>query len=342
VRRVLITGGTGFIGFHLAKRLAELEYEVHLVDNLVRGPADREVRELLQTDRVTLTKVDLLTPESLAALDVEITHIVHLAAIVGVRNVVSSPARTLLENIEMQSNVLRWARTQPALERFLFFSTSEVYAGAQAVGRLPIPTPEDLPLTLLPVAEPRTSYSLSKLAGEALCHYFDVPFTILRPHNVYGPRMGLDHVVPELLQRAYEARDGGTLQVYSIDHRRTFCFVRDAVEVVRLVLEEPAAGGRTLNLGVSEPEISIGELAELVLRVVGKRLDIVGLPPTPGSPARRRPDTSATQALTGFSPHVTLEDGVRQTFEWYRENVFQAEMAGKSQPAARGKESRSG
>jgi len=166
---------------------------------------------------------------------------------------------------------------------------------------------------------------LSKLYGEALCLGSGLPVTIVRPHNFYGPRMGLSHVIPELLKRAHEAPDGGILEVYSVDHRRTFCFIEDAVETIARASEEPACEGETLNIGTQEPEISIGELAELVACVVGKTLEITPLPATPGSPQRRCPDISKTASLTGYRPRVSLDEGVRRTYDWYRTVVFAGE-----------------
>jgi nucleoside-diphosphate-sugar epimerase len=170
---------------------------------------------------------------------------------------------------------------------------------------------------------------LSKMYGEAMCHHADVPFTILRPHNVYGPRMGLAHVIPELLQRAHAASPGDALKVASVDHRRTFCYVEDAVEMVCAAARSPDCAGETLNIGVDEPEVSIGELAELVVETVGTPLEIVALPATPGSPARRWPDLAKTRALTGIRPQVGLPAGLRRTYEWYRGHVFEP----RTQPA---------
>ena len=326
--RVLITGGAGFIGLHLAQRLADLGYTIDLHDNFSRGADDAELRDLLEHGQVSLVIGDLLRPDGLAGVRGAFDYAVHLAARVGVRNVVADPERTLIDNVTMLHHILRWARDQTALRRFLFFSTSEVYAGAEAAGLLPIPTPEDAPLVLPSLSEARSAYALSKIVGESLCHYAGVPYTILRPHNVYGPRMGMDHVIPELLRRAYDAPDGGELSVYSVEHRRTFCFVADAVELIRLALEAPGAAGRTLNLGAGAPEVTIGHLATLVAQVVGKELTIVPLPPTPGSPSRRQPDMSLAAAVTGFRAQVDLEEGVTRTFDWYREHLFEHADAG--------------
>ena len=219
------------------------------------------------------------------------------------------------------------ARRQTALERLVFLSTSEVYAGTLASSTLPFPTPEATPLTVAALTEPRSAYMLSKIYGEAMCHHAAVPFTILRPHNVYGPRMGLAHVIPELLQRAHAAAPGESLEVASLDHRRTFCFVDDAVEMLWRAASSPSCRDATLNLGVDRPEVSIGDLARLIVGTVGKPLEIVGLPATAGSPARRCPDTSRMTALIGYTAQVELATGVRRTYDWYYRRVFDREPA---------------
>jgi nucleoside-diphosphate-sugar epimerase len=203
----------------------------------------------------------------------------------------------------------------------VFASTSEVYAGTLFHFGLSFPTPESTPLAIPELGQARTSYMLSKLYGEALCHHAAVPYTIVRPHNVYGPRMGVAHVVPELLERAHSAV-GGELEVYSPEHRRTFCYVTDAIELIRRAAEEPACEGETLNVGVEDPELTIRELAQLILQVVGKQLKLVAGPETPGSPARRVPDMGRARRLVAFEPSVAVRDGVERTYAWYRANVF--------------------
>ena len=326
--KVLVTGGSGFIGGHLARRLVERGDEVHLVDNLSRGRRDRDLEDLLESPRVALLERDLLQPGALDDLDRDYELVFHLAAIVGVANVLEAPARVLRENVALLVPLLDFAREQADLRRLVFASTSEVYAGTLELGTLPVPTPESAPITMPDLRHPRTSYMLSKVYGEALCLHAGVPATVVRPHNVYGPRMGLAHVIPELLQRAHAAEDGGKLQVYSVDHRRTFCHVSDAVEMLLRAAEEPRCAGEALNVGSQSPEVRIGHLAELIVRVVGRELEIEPLPATPGSPVRRCPDMSKTTELTGYSAGVGLEEGVRDTYDWYRENAFAAAAPG--------------
>lgn len=314
--RALITGGAGFIGCHLARALLSHGGGVALLDDFSRGASD-EALEALRADGATLHDRDLLRPDAFTGLPRDFSHVFHLAAIVGVGNVLARPYAVLRDNVAMAERTLAFAQTQPRLERFVFASTSEVYAGTLHAFALPIPTPEDTPLAATDLAHPRTSYMLSKIYGEALCQQAGLPFTIVRPHNVYGPRMGMSHVVPELLAKAWAAPDGGTLEVFSPTHRRTFCYVDDAVEMIRLAAGRPAGRGATLNVGAQEPEITMADLAGLIARTVGKSLAIVPLPATPGSPTRRCPDMARTAALTGWTARTSLADGLRATFEWY-------------------------
>jgi nucleoside-diphosphate-sugar epimerase len=314
VSRALITGGAGFIGLHLARRLQADGLEVDVLDDFSRARRD----EMLEWLGVSVLDRDLRRPDAVDGLDSGYRYVVHLAAVVGVARVVRQPYAVLADSVAMLDNVVALSRRQGALERLVFLSTSEVYAGTLARFGLEFPTPETTTPAVAGLGAPRTSYMLAKLYGEAMCHHAGVPFTILRPHNVYGPRMGLAHVIPELLERAHAARPGGVLQVASIAHRRTFCYVDDAVEMIWRAASAAGAVGETLNLGVEAPEVTMGGLAALVLRTVGTDLEIVALPDTPGSPARRCPDTSRLRALTGYAPRVSLEEGVARTYEWYR------------------------
>jgi nucleoside-diphosphate-sugar epimerase len=325
VAKILITGGAGFIGSHLASVLAAAGHRVVLADNLSRGARDGFVRGLLDNPEVTFVPQDLVAPSDLAALGSSFEYIYHLSALLGVQNVLRRPFAVLRDNVAMLVNVLAFAQRQSALRRLVFASTSEVYAGTLEHFHLPIPTPETVPLALPDLASPRTSYMLSKLYGEALCRHSGLPVTIVRPHNIYGPRMGMAHVIPELLNKAHACAAGGAVDVFSTDHRRTFCFITDGVELIRRAGETLAAEGQVLNVGNQAPEISIAELAGLIFQVVGKDLAVRAQPATPGSPVRRCPDMTKTLALTGYRPVVELRDGIKRTYAWYQANVFNRE-----------------
>ncbi len=322
MNKVLIMGGAGFIGMHLARHLLKIGYQIDLLDNFSRGVNDTELKSLLDRHNVRLLNCDLLQPDVFDDLDNNYNYIYQLAATVGVANVLERPYAVLHDNVTMLTNILSFAKRQLELQRFTFSSTSEVYAGTLQNFTLKIPTPESTPLGMTDLDQPRTTYMLSKIYGEALCLHSGVPFTIIRPHNIYGPRMGMSHVIPELLRKAYLALDRSNIDVFSINHRRTFCYINDAVKMLKLVSESFACLGKTLNIGNQEPEISIRELARLIINLVGKKLNITGQPPTPGSPERRCPDMENTFQLIGYKPQVDLQEGLARTYAWYKTNVF--------------------
>lgn len=317
--RVLVTGGAGFIGLHLAAKMLDRGHDVDLLDDFSRGRRDADLEAMEARPGVRVITADLLAG-GVNGLANEYSIIFHLAAIIGVANVERRPFAVLRDNQRMLFAVLELAARQRALRRFVFASTSEVYSGALEHFGLPIPTPETAPLGLPDLARPRTSYVLSKIYGEALCRHAGLPFTIVRPHNVYGPRMGMAHVIPELLARATQAPTGGDLIVYSVDQTRTFCFVEDAVEMTARAAEEPQCVGEALNIGAAGPEVTIGEVARLVVEVVGKPLTIRARPAPAGSPARRCPDMTKTTGLTGWPASVSLADGIRRTAAWYHDH----------------------
>jgi UDP-glucose 4-epimerase len=322
VKKALVTGGLGFIGFHLSARLLAEGFEVHAIDNRERGAVDAEIEALAADGRYRLILGDILEDGWLDQLDDGYDLVFHLAAIVGVSNVVRQPYRVLHDNAAALARMLEWSQRQEKLHRFVFPSTSEVYAGTLESFGIKIPTGEDTPLTVADLGRPRTSYMLSKIYGEALCRHSGVPFTIVRPHNVYGPRMGMAHVVPELLDRAHRSQDGGKLLVFSPSHSRTFCYVDDAVElIVRLALSPLGTGG-TFNIGSPDGETSIAELAALVIRTVCRRVEIEVGPDTDGSPVRRRPDITAAISAASYAPSVPLTEGLQRSYAWYRTNVF--------------------
>lgn len=319
--RALITGGAGFIGAHLARRLLAEGLAVDLVDDFSRGRRDADLAALLEHPRVTCVKRDLSRPDSLQDLSNDYGLIFHLAAIVGVANVTRQPFAVLRRNVELLFAVLDFAARQRSLERLVFASTSEVHAGSLLHLDHPVPTPEAATVALPDLAEGRSSYLLSKLYGEALCHHAGLPATTIRPHNIYGPRMGMAHVIPELLTRAAGTPEGGAMTVYSAGHRRAFCYVSDAVELIARLALAPDAEGGVFNVGNQAEELSIGDLAGRIAATLGRAVAIEAGPDTPGSPARRCPDMTRTIAATDFAPRVSLDQGLRLTWDWYREQA---------------------
>ncbi len=316
--KALILGGAGFIGYHLAARLVSEGHAVTLVDDLSRGRRDREVEALCLRPGVALVQADLTRHDALAGLPRRWDQVYMLAAVVGVRNVETDPARVVRVNTLSLMHLLDWLGPESGV--LFFASTSETYAGGVSAGLVPTPTPEDVPLSVPEVAAPRFAYAASKILGEvAVIHTArarGLRAVIGRFHNVYGPRMGTDHVIPELSLRAL--RRENPFRVYGADQRRAFCHVSDAVEAMLRIMGLEAAGGQIINIGNDTEETRIEDLARLVLREAGFEPQLDRVPAPAGSVARRCPDIGRLRALTGFVPKVSLEAGVRETFTWYR------------------------
>jgi UDP-glucose 4-epimerase len=320
--KVLITGGGGFIGERFATALVSKGATVHIIDDFSRGRDDVMLKALVEKPQVELINRNILDPNAFTRLSTDYDAIVHLAAILGVQNVLDRPYETLRDNVFMHEAVLRFARTLSGLKRILFTSTSEVYAGSLKTLNMPVPTPEDFPLVVPPFEDRRSSYMLSKIYGEAMLHQAGLPFTIVRPHNVYGPRMGMSHVVPQLLEKAHLAKSNSSIEVFSVEHRRCFCYIDDAVEMMQGCLLSERTRNVVLNLGAESPEVTMRRVAEIAIATVGKPLAITAKPPTPGSPERRAPKMTRMVEATGYVATVMLEEGVKRTYDWYRKNMF--------------------
>lgn len=321
-RKILITGGAGFIGMHLTEKLLQEDCQIDLVDNFKRGVDDQMFKMIQDHERINFFNIDLLNKDSVENLPKDYDVIFHLAAIIGVVHVLERPYEVLYDNIELLSNMIDLAKKQKNLSRFLFASTSEVYAGTLENFSLQIPTPENTPLSLTDIASPRSSYMLSKIYGEAMCHHSGLPYTIFRPHNLYGPRMGMAHLIPEQLQKAYNSEDGDSIDVYSTDHTRSFCYIDDATQMLLKIINEKNCEGKTLNIGSQGPELSIKDVVELCYEIVGKNLEIKSMPATQGSPSRRNPDMDMIKELINYDANIDLKTGIKKTYEWYKENVF--------------------
>ena len=322
-RRILITGGAGFVGYHLAQALSqEHADEVTLLDNLSRGVQDDELSALTERPNVTLVIGDLREVGVWDELEGSYDEVYHLAAVIGVRKVVEHPAEVIRTNALSTLHLLDWL-VDGGGSKVLFSSTSEAYAWTQHFHELPVPTPEDVPLSLTDLADTRSSYAGSKIFGElAVTHYcraHGTPFAIVRYHNVYGPRMGNEHVIPELYERARSGED--PLTVYSVEHHRAFCYVSDAVTATVAAMREPAAEGWTINVGNDREEVPIGELAERLLRVAGIEKTISAQKAASDPVKRRCPDLTRARELLGYEPRVMLDDGLERTLAWYADRL---------------------
>jgi nucleoside-diphosphate-sugar epimerase len=324
MKKVLITGGSGFVGYHLAKTLASKgNADLTLADNHSRGPRDEEMEELLTHPRVRLLELDLAAPASYEKLGTGYDEVYHLAAVIGVRNVLERPWDVVRINALSTVLMLDWFRGGGG-RKLLFSSTSEAYAWTRLFHDLPVPTPENVPVALTDIGLPRSSYAGSKIFGElAVTHACTrKPFTIVRYHNVYGPRMGWQHVVPEIMTRLQ--RGENPLRVFSPSHTRAFCYVEDAVRATVACMEAHEADGGTFNIGNDLEELSVRDLAGKIMRAVKIVVPTVEEEAAYDPVKRRCPDLSRIRSTLGFQPAVSLQDGLAQTAEWYLPRIGSA------------------
>ena len=307
--RVLITGGAGFIGSHLAEALLEHGVEVFVLDDLSTGSIDN-IAHLKDKPRFHYT-IDSVTNEPLLAemLD-RCDTVVHLAAAVGVKLIVEAPVRTIETNVHGTEVVLKHANKKKKL--VVIASTSEVYGKSAAV-----PFREDADLVLGPTSKHRWAYACSKMIDEflALAYWKErkLPVVIVRLFNTVGPRQTGQYgmVVPTFVRQALSGRP---ITVFGDGTQsRSFTYVGDVVRAVVALINEPRAVGQVFNIGNGR-EISIGELASRVKQITGSSSPIVRIPYDQAYEAgfedmpRRVPDISKIRALVGYEPTVELDD----------------------------------
>lgn len=307
-RRVVVTGGAGFIGSELVRQLVGAGAYVVVIDDLVNGK--RENIAGLPSDRVRLVEADIADASVVPGLLADVDCIFHLACL-GVRHSIHSPQRNSEVNATGTLQLLGWARAA-CVARFVYVSSSEVYGTARWV-----PMTEEHPTF------PETVYGAAKLAGEAYARAYHqtygFPTVVVRPFNTYGPRCHHEgdsgEVIPKFLLRAMA---GKPMTIFGDGTQtRDFTFVEDTARGILRCGLSTAAIGRTLNLGRGE-EIRILDLAREVAAVVGRSgAPIVHDDPRPGDVLRLCADTSKARDLLDHRPSVTLRDGLVLLRDWY-------------------------
>jgi len=324
MKNILITGAAGFIGYHLARLLCEMPVRITVIDNLSRGKSDEDFASLINKKNVTYIQADMTDARYLAQLDGHYDEIYHLAAINGTKHFYERPQEVLRVNILSLLFLLEWVDSVNC-GKFLFTSSSEAYAGTirafPDAEKTLIPTKEEVPLCIDNVFNERYSYGGSKLVGELLTINYmrckKVPFTIVRYHNVYGPRMGFEHVIPEFSRRIFDKED--PFDVFGGEDTRAFCYITDAVDATTAVMKSEQCDGQVIHIGNSNEEIVIEELARKMINISNLNVPLNIHPTREGSVSRRCPDTSKLSALTGYSPLVSLDEGLHYTMDWYME-----------------------
>jgi UDP-glucose 4-epimerase len=315
-KRILITGGAGFIGTTLARELVDRN-EIVAVDNLHRDALSQT--ELADHPNFTLHPGDVLDAELIRELAQGATHIVHCAGIAGVDTVLESPVRTMRVNVIGTYNVLEAGLANAGtLERLVDFSTSEVF-GSQAFR-----VAETSATVTGSVGEARWTYAVSKLAGEHMAHAYHaelgLPTTSVRPFNVYGPGQIGGGAIRAFIEAALAGED---LTIHGDGSQiRAWCFVDDMVDGTLLALEHPNAVGESFNIGNARSAVTIYDLAQRIKRLTGCPGEIVFRPLHYTDVELRIPNVDKARDLLGFEAAVELDEGLARTVAWYRSRLL--------------------
>ena len=310
MQKVLVTGGAGFLGSFLIKELIRRDNEVIAFDNGFRSGFDNlnEIKE-----SINIIKGDISNYNDWSKLPSDIDFAFHLAAINGTRYFYEIPEHVIDVNTSGTINFMKWVRNT-GIKRVFFASSSEVYGFPRIY-----PTPETEPMIIPDPTNARFSYSASKILGESATINFaraqGINFTIGRFHNIYGPHMGLEHVIPEFITRIIKNQE--FIIQGDGKEKRCFCYISDAIDGLIEICEQEQGKNEIFNIGTNE-EVSIDQLIDILEEVSG--VDLVRKYkhfPHPGT-NRRYPDLTKIKK-TGYEPKVSLKEGLKKTFEWYEE-----------------------
>ena len=312
-KRICVTGGAGFIGSHLVSQLVE-HNDIVVFDNLHRNAL--QFAGLEGHARLRFIKGDVRDPDAVRTAVAGCQIVIHCAAIAGVYTVDRSAVRTMEVNMLGTHQVVK-AALETGVERFIEFSTSEVYGPFIHKGK------EEEPTTIGPIGESRWVYAASKLASEHLsyAHYREdqLPLEIVRPFNVYGPRQLGDGAIRGIVLQALQNLP---ITLYNdCTQIRSWCYVDDFVAGVLLCTEHPAAIGHAFNIGNPQGTATNFELANMIIRLTHSRSEIV-FKPHPGPEVDLRvPSIEKAASLLGFKPSVSLEAGITRTIPFYQDHL---------------------
>ena len=306
--RVFVTGGAGFLGSAVVRKLREYGAEVIVFDNLSSGKV-----EYVEGLGVTLVRGDVRDRKALRSAMKDSEIVIHLAALPFIPDSFYHPLDFFEVNVIGTINVFLEAMFSETVERFVHISSSEVYGTAKYV-----PMNEEHP------TNPHSTYAVSKLAADravfTLYKERGFPVVIVRPFNCYGPNVTQPYIIPEIILQLL-SRNDGVIQLGNVETSRDFTYVDDIAEGIVLASISKQAIGEVINLG-SGREIKIRELAHLIGRLMGRKVKIEH------DPRRLRPfdvdrlvcDWSKANKLLGWAPRVPLEEGLKRTIRWFEKN----------------------
>jgi nucleoside-diphosphate-sugar epimerase len=309
--KMLVTGGAGFIGNHLVRRLVAEGHEVRVLDDYSRGIPMR-LKDLEGKIETIQGDVCIYDDVSKATKDIEVVW--HLAAVNGTENFYNRPERVLEVGVKGSMHTMD-AAIEHGCKKYILASSSEVYQTPTHV-----PTKEDERIIIPDVQNPRYSYSGGKIVGELLAlHYLakkGPEALVFRPHNIYAADMGNEHVIPQFVRRLKELKAQSDAETLTFpiqgdgSQTRAFCYISDMIDGL-LLLQEHGKSGEIYHIGTNE-EVTIADVAHGIAAAMGTSIDIQTGDEPAGATPRRSPDIGKMAAL-GYSPKVNLEEGLKRT-----------------------------
>lgn len=315
MKTFLVTGGSGFIGYNICKLLINKGYNVISFDNLSRKSRKKQI---IKNKKIKYINGDITNINSLNKIKYKIHGIFHLAFINGTKFFYDKPELVIEVGIIGMMNIIKFAKKRK-IKEFYLASSSEVY---QVPSK--IPTKEEETMKVPDAYNPRYSYGSSKILSEIIAINFGRSFLkkliIFRPHNVYGPNMGKEHVIPELIKKILIAKRNGSrfLKIQGTGNEtRTFNYIDDFIEGIDILMKKSKGFG-TYNIG-SKDEVSIKNLSKKIMKLLEIKLQIKSDILRKGSTKRRRADIRKISKI-GYIPKVNLIDGLKETIKWYKTN----------------------
>lgn len=309
-KRVLITGADGFIGSHLTEKLVAQGAKVRALSLYNSFNDWGWLENTCCLEQVEVHCGDVRDPNFCKEITKDIEIVFHLAALIAIPYSYVAPDSYVATNITGTLNMLQASR-DAGVSRFLHTSTSEVYGTARFV-----PISEDHPL------QPQSPYSATKIAADALAmsfyYTFNMPVTVVRPFNTYGPRQSARAVIPTIITQIMSGKK--TIKLGSIHPTRDFNYVEDTCRGFILLAEHQDVIGEAINIG-SNREISVGDLVRLIAEIMGVEIDIetddVRVRPEHSEVERLWCDNTKIKSMTGFEPAISFREGIGRTVAWF-------------------------
>ncbi len=312
--KILLTGGAGFIGTSLIKKLLEdKDNEIVVFDNFERYSLTKEIEK-----KIKIYNVDILSDKNVEfGIDlIEPDIVIHLAALCGVDNVLNRPTQTMEVNAIGTYNILKAISLNKNifLKKFINFSTSEVY------GSYSFKLGEDEKTNMGVVGEARWTYSISKLFSEHLCFAyskeFDIPVISIRPFNIYGPGQVGEGAIHVFLKKCLNNED---IQIYGDGSQiRSWCYIDDAVDFIFRCINDNEIKNEVFNMGNPEGTITTIGLAKKIIEITKSKskINFVDLPYVDVD--LRIPNIEKAKKILNFEPKIGLDEGILRTYKWYR------------------------